>query len=201
MPPPQPNPDPDGIWPSCDDEQPGVSIRPLRHADLAALLARLDEHNRHHDPGDTLRSGGPAPVLAIRVRASVGRPGASAQAEYQRRRATERARWTHGLPWRLAAVLAAGLTAGLVCAKVVPDVAELLALAPAAALGWRLRFRPSANTRAWRRGAVGERRTARLLAPFGCSPPWSAVAGRCCTTWPSPAPRPISITWSSAPAA
>jgi Nuclease-related domain len=34
----------------------------------------------------------------------------------------------------------------------------------AARLGWRLRYRPSADTRAWRRGARGERRTARLLA-------------------------------------
>ena len=35
-----------------------------------------------------------------------------------------------------------------------------------AGLGWRLRFRPSADTLAWRRGATGERRTARLLAPL-----------------------------------
>ena len=84
---PQPNPDPDGIWPSCDDEQPGVSIRPLRHADLAALL---DQHNHHKDQGDILRSGVPAPVLAVRVRASVGRPGASAAAEYRRHRTAER---------------------------------------------------------------------------------------------------------------
>jgi hypothetical protein len=34
----------------------------------------------------------------------------------------------------------------------------------ALAAGWRLRFRPSPDARAWRRGAVGERRTARLLA-------------------------------------
>jgi hypothetical protein len=35
-----------------------------------------------------------------------------------------------------------------------------------AGLGWQLRFRPSADSRAWRRGAAGERRTARLLAPL-----------------------------------
>ena len=39
-------------------------------------------------------------------------------------------------------------------------------MAAAAALGWRLRFRPSADTLVWRRGAAGERRTARLLAPL-----------------------------------
>jgi hypothetical protein len=31
------DPDPDRCWPSCDQEQPGVSIRPLTHADLQAL--------------------------------------------------------------------------------------------------------------------------------------------------------------------
>jgi hypothetical protein len=30
-----PTPDPDHYWPSCDD-RPGVSIRPLRGADLVA---------------------------------------------------------------------------------------------------------------------------------------------------------------------
>src|SRR5215217_822873 len=144
MPRPHPDPDPDGFWPSCDDPQPGVSIRPLNHADLAALLTHLDHD---HDPGDTLNSKVPAPVLAMRVRASVGRPGASAHAEYRRRRATEWAAWTHSLPWRIGAVLAIGLTV-------------------AAGLGWRLRFRVDADTLAWRRGAAGERRTARLLAPL-----------------------------------
>jgi len=102
------------------------------------------------------------PVLAVRVRASVGRPGASPQAQYRRRRAAERARWTRGLPWRVAVVLAAGLLA----AQVAPDLAGLLAVAVAAGLGWWLRCRPSADTRAWRRRARGERRTARLLAPL-----------------------------------
>jgi hypothetical protein len=106
------------------------------------------------------------PVVAVRVRASVGRPGASAQGEYRRRRAAERARWTRGLPWRAGAVLAIGVAAGLLAAQLAPDQAGLLAVAAAAGLGWRLRFRPSADTRAWRRGAAGERRTARLLAPL-----------------------------------
>ena len=35
-----------------------------------------------------------------------------AHAEYRRRQATERARWARGLPWRVAAVLAAGVTPG-----------------------------------------------------------------------------------------
>jgi hypothetical protein len=34
------------------------------------------------------------------------------------------------------------------------------------AAGWGLRFRPSPDGIAWRRGAEGERRTARLLGPL-----------------------------------
>ena len=34
------------------------------------------------------------------------------------------------------------------------------------AAGWGLRFRPSPDAVAWRRGAAGERRTARLLGPL-----------------------------------
>jgi hypothetical protein len=135
-----------------------VSIRPLNHADLAALLAYLD-----HDPGDTVM---PAPVLAMRVRASVGRPGASAHAEYRRRRATEWAAWTDSLPWRIAAVLAVGLTAWLLATQVAPYLAAPAGVTVAAGLAWRLRFRVSPDTLAWRRGAAGERRTARLLAPL-----------------------------------
>jgi hypothetical protein len=160
---PDPNPDPDGFWPSCDDQPPGVSIRPLTRADLVALLAHLDHDP---DPGDTLNSKAPAPLLAMRVRTSVGRPGASAHAEYRRRRATELATWTHSLPWRIGEVLAVGLAAWLLATQIVPRLAALAGLIMAAGLAWRLRFRVSPATVAWRRGAAGERRTARLLAPL-----------------------------------
>ena len=163
MPRPHPDPDPDGFWPSCDDQPPSVSIRPLTHADLAALLTHLDHD---HDPGDTLNPGMPAPVLAMRVRASVGRPGASAHAEYRRRRATELAAWTHSLPWRIAAVLAIGLAAWLLATQVVPHLAAPAGVTVAAGMAWRLRFHVAPETLAWRRGAAGERRTARLLAPL-----------------------------------
>jgi hypothetical protein len=163
MPRPQPDPDPDGFWPSCDDQPPGVSIRPLNHADLAALLAHLD-HGQ--DPGDTRNSGMPAPMLAVRVRAGVGRPGASAHAEYRRRRATELAAWTHSLPWRIGAVLAVGLAAWLLATQIASHLAAPAGVTVAAGLAWRLRFRVAPDTLAWRRGAAGERRTARLLGPL-----------------------------------
>jgi hypothetical protein len=159
----QPDPDPDGSWPAWHDQQPGVSIRPLSHADLAALLAHLDHD--HHDP--TMARPAPTrPVVAVRVRASVGRPGASAQAEYRRRRAAERAAWRVTLPWRVAAVLAAAVAAGLLAAALLPRRGGLAGVVAAAGLAWLLRHRSSADTRAWRRGAAGERRTARLLAPL-----------------------------------
>jgi hypothetical protein len=164
-----PQPDPDDLWPACDEQPPGISIRPLSHGDLQALLAHLHRHE-HDDEDEGLVTGRrPAvggPVVAVRVRASVGRPGASAHAAYRRRRAAERASWTRGLPWRAGAVLAAGVAAGLLAAQVAPDLAGLLAVVAAVGLGWQLRFRVSPDTRAWRRGAAGERRTARLLAPL-----------------------------------
>jgi hypothetical protein len=157
---PEPDPDTEAFWPSCDDQPPGVSIRPLSHADLPALLAHL----QHHD-----LPPGPAPgrpVVAVRVRASVGRPGASAAAKYRRRRATERAAWRATVPWRVAAVLAVGMATGLLAATLLPERGGLAGMVAAAGLAWLLRFRPSAATRAWRRGATGERRTAWLLAPL-----------------------------------
>jgi hypothetical protein len=170
-----PDPDPDGCWSSCDQEQPGVSIRPLSQSDLQALLAHLtyrdpdQDQQPGQDLGEGFRAGRPpagGPVVAVRVRASVGRPGASAQATYRRRRAAELAAWRSSLPWRAAAVLLAGAAGGLLGTLVAPRLAGLFALAAAAAVGWPLRFRVSADTRAWRRGANGERRTARLLDPL-----------------------------------
>jgi hypothetical protein len=139
-----------------DDEPPGVSIRPLSHADLDAILAGLQ------DDRDSLLAGTPAdrPVIAVRVRATVGQPGASAHAAYQARRAVELAGWRRGLPWRVAATLGVGVAAGLLA----PRLGLLAGGLVASVAGWVLRFRPSPEARAWRRGAIGERRTARMLA-------------------------------------
>jgi hypothetical protein len=76
----------------------------------------------------------------------------------------EVAAWRRSLPWRVAAALLAGVAGGLLGTLAAPRLAGLLALVAAAAVGWQLRFRVSPETRAWRRGANGERRTARLLA-------------------------------------
>jgi len=95
------------------------------------------------------------------------RPGASAQAAYQRCRHKEREQWRDSWwwPWRSLAVAAVALGAGL-----------LVGLAMGAWLGWRvgalagllawwrLGFRPSANARFWRRQAKMQRRTATMLA-------------------------------------
>jgi Nuclease-related domain len=58
------------------------------------------------------------------------------------------------------------VTAWLATTQVAAHLAAAAGAAVAAGLGWLLRFRSSADTVAWRRGAAGERRTARLLAPL-----------------------------------
>ena len=64
-------------------------------------------------------------------------------------------------------MLAAGVSTGLLTATVAgPSQVWLIGLTAATALACRLRFRPTADTLAWRHGAQGERRTARLLAPL-----------------------------------
>jgi hypothetical protein len=88
-------------------------------------------------------------------------------AEYRRRRAADWHAWRATLPQRLAGVLAGGIATGVATAAVAgPGLARVTGLAAAALLSWLLRFRPSPATLAWRRGAEGEQRTARLLAPL-----------------------------------
>ena len=92
-------------WPFDDDEdRPSGSVRPLSQADLQAILAHLGE-----DPDELLAGTSTnRPVVAVGVRATVGRPGGSAQATWRRLRAAEWAAWTRSLPWRVAATLASG---------------------------------------------------------------------------------------------
>jgi hypothetical protein len=66
-------------------------------------------------------------------------------------------------------VAAAGLTGSALAtqAGLARTPATMAGLAAAALVGWRLRFRPSTQARAWQRGARGERQTAQLLNRLG----------------------------------
>jgi Nuclease-related domain len=147
-------------WPFDDDDRPSGSVRPLSQADLQAILAHLNS-----DP-DELLAGTEAdrPVVAVRVRASVGRPGGSAQARWRRLRAAEWAAWTRTLPWRAAVTFGVGAGGGLLGSLLAAWLGLVLGGLAAVVVGWGLRFRPSPDAVAWRRGAAGERRTARLLS-------------------------------------
>jgi hypothetical protein len=115
-------------------------------------------------PGAEPKPLQPQPRLpAQHVTGSLGYPGRSARTQYRRRRAAELAAWTPSLTWRAPLVMAAGLLA----AQAGLPWAGLAGLAVVALVGWRLRFRPSSQARAWQRGAAGERHTARLLDRLG----------------------------------
>ncbi len=139
-------------WPDDPDQQDppvGVSIRPLHQLpDLRRSAPTI--------PAFAPFSGEPAG-------GSYGTAGASALAHYRQLRAREWAAFVRTLPWRLAGVIAAGGLAGTLTHGAGPRLAGPAAALAAGALGWWLRFRVSAETAAWRRGARGERRTARRL--------------------------------------
>jgi hypothetical protein len=102
----------------------------------------------------------------MRVRATVGQPGGSAQARWRQLRAAEWTAWIRTLPWRVAAILGIGAAGGALGTQLAPRLGLVVAALAATAAGWGLRFRPSLDAVAWRRGAAGERRTARLLEPL-----------------------------------
>ena len=150
-------------WPFDDEDRPSGSVRPLSQAELEAILAHLA------DDRDELLAGTGAdrPVVAMRVWASVGRPGGSAQQKWRRVRAAEWAAWIRTLPWRVAVILGIGAGGGVLGSQLAPRWGLVLgALAATVAASWGLRFRSSPDAVAWRRGAAGERRTARLLSPL-----------------------------------
>ena len=105
----------------------------------------------------------------MRVRASVGQPGGSAQGRWLWLRATEWAAWTRTLPWRLAIIVGIGVGGGVLGSLLAPRLGLILSALAVVAAGWGLRFKPSSDALAWRRGATGERRTARP----GDRPRWS----------------------------
>jgi hypothetical protein len=146
-------------WPFDDEDRPSGSVRPLSQADLQAILAHFNG-----DP-DELLAGTDAdrPVVAVRVRATVGRPGGSAQARWRRLRAAEWAAWIRTMPWRVAVIVGIGTGGGILGSLLAPWLGLVLGGLAGMATGWGLRFRFSPDTVAWRRGSAGERRTARLL--------------------------------------
>jgi len=151
-------------WPFDDDEdRPSGSVRPLRQADLQAILAHLTS-----DDPDELLAGTDAdrPAVAMRIRASVGRPGGSAQARWRQLRAAEWAAWIRTLAWRVAVLLGFGAAGGVLGSLLASRLGLVLGGLAAVAASWGLRFKPSPDAIAWRRGAVGERRTAQLLGPL-----------------------------------
>jgi hypothetical protein len=150
-------------WPFDDEDRPSGSGRPLSPADLEAILAHLASD----DPDELLaRTGAERPVVAVRVRASVGRPGGSAQARWRQQRAVAWAAWTRTRPWRVAAILGVGAAGGVLGSLLAPRLG--LVLGGLAVMGGRLGAAVPAqpDAVAWRRGAAGERRTARLLGPL-----------------------------------
>jgi Nuclease-related domain len=147
-------------WPFDDEDRPSGSVQPLSQADLQAILAHFNS-----DPDELLAViGADRPVKAVPVRASVGRPGGSAEAQWQRLRAAEWAAWARTLPWRVAATLGIGAGGGVLGSLLAPRLGLIVAALVAIVAGWGLRFQPSPDAVAWRRGAAGERCTARRLA-------------------------------------
>jgi hypothetical protein len=149
-----------------DDDAPGLSVHALSREDAEAILASMPDEANGEPPLrlPSLRKA----AARRRERRALGAPGASAEAEYQRRRQAEHVAWARTLPLRAAATVLAGL-AGLLVATVagMPLPAGLaVAIVMAAGTWWRLRFRPSPEAQAWQRGAEGERHVARLLEPL-----------------------------------
>jgi len=135
-------------WPFDDDDRPSGSVRPLSQADLQAILAHLGD-----DPKQLLAStGADRPVVAVRVRATVGRPGGSAQAQWRRLRAAEWATWTRTPPWRVAATLGVAVGGGVLGRLLVPRLGLVVGALAAMAAGCGLRFKPSPDAVAWAAG-------------------------------------------------
>jgi hypothetical protein len=149
-------------WPLDDDDRPSGSVRPLSQADLQAILVHLGD-NPDQLFADTSAD---RPVLVVRVRASVGRPGGSAQARWQRMRAAEWAAWIRTVPWWVGVILGIGISGSVLGRLLASRLGLVLSIFVTVVAAWALRFRPSPEARAWRRGAAGERRTARLLGPL-----------------------------------
>ena len=85
---------------------PGLSVHPLTQEDMEAILAQLPTSPTPTHPPSALHTSGGSGTTAPPGAWDAGR--ASAQAEYQRRRAIEHAAWARTLPLRLTGPGAAG---------------------------------------------------------------------------------------------
>jgi hypothetical protein len=86
-----------------DDDTPGASVHALTQADMEAILASMPDEPDIDPPLRLPSMRRTAP--ARRRRQAFGTPGASAQAEHQRRRQVEHAAWARSRPLRVAAVV------------------------------------------------------------------------------------------------
>jgi hypothetical protein len=147
---------------TAEELQQSLDAHPRQSAQLGSGWAALDPPERplagpRTPPAATL------PMPAGPPSGSLGSPGRAALAAARRRRGEELAAWMRSLAWRVPLIAATGLTGQVLAAHAGLPSAGLVGLVVATLVGWRLRFRPSEQVTAWRRGAAGERRTARLL--------------------------------------
>jgi len=172
-------------WPYDDEDRPSGSVRPLSQADLQAILAHLDD-----DPDELLAGTGvDRPVVAVRVRATVGRPGGSAQARWRRLRAAE---WAPG---------------PVPCPGESPPPSGSARAGESSAACWRPDWGwSSACWWPWRPAGRCGSSPARTPSPGGaaqrgsdtppgCSTRWNGTAGPSCMTWPSRVARPTLTIW------
>ncbi|MGH8931169.1 MAG: hypothetical protein ACRDZO_11245, partial [Egibacteraceae bacterium] len=130
----------------------------------------------HAASADSPRPGGASPdappshpprPTGVADAAGGGRPGASALAEYHRRRGLERAAWGKALPGHLLLVVVVAIVSWFVGAVFTGPLPDSLVWAPA--IGWAVwtcRPHTTPDTKAWRTGARGEQATGRLLGPL-----------------------------------
>lgn len=145
-----------------DEERPGVTVQELTAADLPAYLALLQDEQAAASPPARSATRADATRPQDGRRSPPGRPGASAYAAYLHRRAAERRVWLATWPRQLVLV---GLVAAAstLLGVALGGPAWMLTLPATLWAAWVQRFRPSADTLAWKKGSTGERATGRVL--------------------------------------
>ncbi|HEV2922360.1 MAG TPA: hypothetical protein VG673_24450, partial [Actinomycetota bacterium] len=135
----------------------------------AGLTVRRLSQDRVRDLAEEIWAGSSGDLLPSRPLTDPrgSRPGASARAAYQRHRDQERECWRPGWLVLVSAMFGAASGAALLIGLTVGAWLALpIALLAAVLTWWRLRFRPSASARVWRRQAANQRRTAGVLEPL-----------------------------------